>query len=80
MPWVFVGGKLHNMSRSECEDFDIDVNEGREGPEPMPKCTNCGGYLDEMAGDAACACERCHDCGEVTDGPCGACAGEPGEW
>ena len=71
MVWVYTGDRLRNLTRIELEDFDIDVNEGRDEPDPTPTCPECDGVLDDNAEDAACTCERCAECNEITDGPCG---------
>ncbi len=42
MAWCYVGGRMRNLTHSEMDDFDIDVNEGREWPEETPPCRECG--------------------------------------
>ena len=71
MVWVYTGDRLRNLTRIECEDFDIDVNEGRDEPDPPPTCPECGDPIGPMEEGDECTCERCEECGEVTDGLCG---------
>ena len=50
MVWVYTGDRLRNLTRIECEDFDIDVNEGRDEPDPTPTCPECNEITDGPCG------------------------------